>query len=333
MSRKVTISDVAKHSNVSVATVSRALNQPELLREETLRRVRKAMRDTGFQDGALDPSLKESCEANKLFLVVVPNLQNLFYSKLIDGISDSALRQDTKCLIYQTSSSFQSEALFSMVELLHPSGLILLDPALDAEKLTKLDAIVPIVQCAEYLPECNVSYVSVDDYSATKSLIELMISKGRRRIVLLNGPARFKYARQRKAGYLAALEDAGIPADESLMIHLPDISYAAAFAVMAQLLSSSSPPDSCFAVSDVLAAAAVKAVKRAGWSIPTDFSVAGFDNTYLSTLCDPAITTISQPAYQLGYVAGELLAERIANPNAAPGQLLLDTELIIRESL
>ena len=160
-----------------------------------------------------------------------------------------------------------------------------------------------------------------------------MLSKGLRRIALLNGPQRFKYARQRKEGYLSAYKDLGLVPEESLMVTLPDISYAAAFSVMTQLLGCSNPPDSCFAVSDILAAAALKAAKRAGLRVPEDFRIAGFDNTYLSTLCDPAITTVSQPGYQLGFVAGELLMEKIANPEAPPSQILLDTELIIRDSL
>lgn len=334
MEKKATISDVAKLSGVSVATVSRALNHPHLLKETTLQRVYRAVKETGFDN--LAPLLRPEDvlpARNKLFLIVVPHLQNLFYSKVITGISDSALRQNSQAIIYQTSSAFHPDALFSLVEALRPSGLVLLDPVLDAERLTQIDTIVPTVQCCEFLPDCNVSYVSIDDFSATKSLIQLMLSKGLRRIALLNGPQRFKYARQRKEGYLSAYKDLGLVPEESLMVTLPDISYAAAFSVMTQLLGCSNPPDSCFAVSDILAAAALKAAKRAGLRVPEDFRIAGFDNTYLSTLCDPAITTVSQPGYQLGFVAGELLMEKIANPEAPPSQILLDTELIIRDSL
>ncbi|MEA4894554.1 MAG: LacI family DNA-binding transcriptional regulator [Oscillospiraceae bacterium] len=337
MDGKVTITDVAKTANVSIATVSRVLNQPGVVRKSTIDRVHQAMKQVGFS-APLDPAHglldAEPSAGQKLILIVVPNLSNPFYSAIIDGIQDSALRQNVHCILCQANKpSFSTELLFSLIHDTHASGLILLNPLADASALQHLDEILPTVQCAEYLENCNVSYVSIDDCAAGKSLVEMMISRGKRRIALINGPLRFKYARLRREGYLAALRDAGIEQDESLIINLPEISYASAFSVVTQLLNSNNPPDSCFAVSDILAAAALKAAKRSGLRVPEDFGIVGFDNTFVSTICDPSITTVSQPCYQMGFLACELLSEKMMDPLTPPKQLLLETELIIRDSL
>ncbi len=336
MGRKVTISDIAMAAGVSIATVSRVLNQPEVVKKATIQKVYRAMQDSGFEglSNVYQPSIIGTSTPQKLILIIVPNLSNPFYSQIIDGIQDSALRQQFHCIIYQSkNTSFTAESLCSLVADTHAAGLILLDPMTDEVMLKKLNTVIPTVQCAEYVANCNVSYVSIDDSAAGKSLVEFMISRGKRRIALINGPLRFKYARLRREGYLAALKEANIPVDNSLIINLPEINFASAFSVVTQLLNSNNPPDSCFAVSDILAAAAVKAAKWCNLRIPEDFGVVGFDNTYVSTVCDPSITTVNQPCYQMGFLSCELLSEKIADPFAPAKQMLLETELIIRDSL
>lgn len=105
-----------------------------------------------------------------------------------------------------------------------------------------------------------------------------------------------------------------------------------AFASVCQLLTSSAPPDAIFASSDLIAAAAIKAAKLHHIRVPEDLIVVGFDNINISTICDPAITTISQPRFQLGYTSGEIIHEHIVSPTAYKQQVLLNTELIIRDS-
>lgn len=336
MKKRATVSDVAKASGVSVSTVSRALNQPDLVKDATLRRIHKAMGMLGFElpNEAVCSPLPAKFSPMKLILVILPNLANQFYSKIIDGISDSASRQNVRCVVYQSKRELlSSDELYVLLHTLNASGLILLDPVLDAPALERLDQMIPVVQCSEFLSGCKVSYVSIDDFAATKSLIELMLSRGKKRIALINGPSRFKYAKMRRAGYIAAMEKNNMPIDETLLVNLPEISYRPAFSLVTQLLTSDNPPDSCFAVSDIFAAAAIKAAKCANLRIPDDFGIAGFDNTDIATLCDPAITTVSQPCYRMGYISAEILIERMTNPLSSPKQLMLETELIIRKSL
>lgn len=267
-------------------------------------------------------------------MIIVPNLSNPFYSRIIDGIYASALRQNYRCILYQSQrNEFSAKSPLELVYDVKASGVILLDSITDKAILEELDSLVPVVQCAEYTEGCNVSYVSTDDRTAGRECVELMLSRGKERIALVNGPLSFKYARERRLGYLDALEAAGIPVYPNLIINLPELGFESAFSVVTQLLNSSNPPDACFAVSDILAAAAIKAAKRCNLRIPEDFGIVGYDNTYVSYICDPAITTISQPCYQMGFLACEVLYERMIDIQTPPKQMLLETEFIIRDTL
>ena len=143
---------------------------------------------------------------------------------------------------------------------------------------------------------------------------------------------RYKYARQRKAGYIQTLEAAHIPLNKDWIIQLPELDFDMALSSTHQLMSQKEHPTAVFAVSDVLAAAAIRGCRLAGLSVPSDIIVTGFDNVNISQATSPPITTINQPKYQMGYMACELLIEKLNTPGAKPRQVLLNTELIIRES-
>lgn len=192
--------------------------------------------------------------------------------------------------------------------------------------------MIPVVQCCEYNSAADLPYVSVDDIQASINVMEYLISLGKKRIALLNGPDPYKYSGHRLQGYQTALEKHGIPYNSQLVVTLPDIRYDLAVAAVIQLINSETPPDAFFACSDVFAIAAVRAVHLTGYRVPDDFSVVGFDNIDITSTLVPSITTIKQPQLQMGFTSCELLHEKIVTPNIPIKKILLETELIIRES-
>jgi LacI family repressor for deo operon, udp, cdd, tsx, nupC, and nupG len=150
---------------------------------------------------------------------------------------------------------------------------------------------------------------------------------------MINGPVKYKYARKRQEGFSEALMQAGITVTPNHIIQLPEFSFDAAVSVSTQLLTMPERPDAIFAASDVFAVATIKAARRLGLHIPEDLGVVGFDNTDLSIMSEPALTTVKQPQFQLGFLACEILIEQIRNIDIAPRQIMLNAELIIRESL
>ena len=136
-----------------------------------------------------------------------------------------------------------------------------------------------------------------------------------------------------KKGLWRLLKKRNIKFNPDFVVQLPEFSYDAAFSIATQLLSMKERPDAIFAVSDVFAVAAVKAAKRLGLNVPEDIGVVGFDNTNISIISEPSLTTVKQPQFQLGFLACEMLLEKINNQNTPPKQIMLDVEIIVRESI
>lgn len=181
-------------------------------------------------------------------------------------------------------------------------------------------------------PRSRNTPVSINDSSAAVRAVNYLISTGCQKIGLMNCNINFKYAQHREKGYYRALRQAGLTANPDWIVHISTISYQLAYSNALHILSLPDRPDAVFACSDVFALAVVNAAGKLGLKVPDDLSVIGFDNVYLSAMCDPAITTIEQPSFQLGLQACELLLEKIKFPNTPFRQIILDTELIVRES-
>ncbi len=327
---KSTISQVAKTAKVSIATVSRVMNHRDLVKPETVEKVINAMKATGYEMNSFSETRTKS---GGLIIVNIPSMDNPFYSEIIKGVKASTSRHGYHVLFNEdeiTDSTF--ERLSYLIKDRSVTGMITLN-FIPAPLLSKLSSVVPLVQCCEYSEEFeNIPYVAIDNFMAAKTVMDHLLSTGRRKIAFLSGPLRYKYARQRKDAYLKSLEYAGIENNSNWIIHLPTINFDIALSAATQLLRSSNPPDAIFTVSDLCASAVIKAARRLGISVPRDLIVTGFDNVDISITTNPSITTVNLPRFQLGYIASDFLVELIENPSAVTQKMLLSTELIIRES-
>lgn len=325
-----TVIEVASRAGVSIATVSRVLNDPARVRPATAAAVVRVMDELGYPH-----SSAPSAPRSEVVVVVLPNMDNPFYAKILKGMQSSAKSHDLEVMVYPESSvDAHAAKLIHLMHAVNACGLILLSPVLGGELLDTLNAAAPLVQCAEYNEKSHLPYVSVDDFAAAKNAMETLIRRGRRRIALINGPEKYKYARQRYLGYVDALKEAGLPVDPALIAHVTEMGFDSSLAVARQMLLNNERPDAILATSDMFAAAVVKAANSEGVSIPGELSLIGFDNTFISQLSHPSVTAVNMPQFQLGYMACEVLAERIKNPHSAePKQYLLKTELVLRESV
>ncbi len=326
---KTTITEIARAAGISPATVSRALNHPELVNAKTAELIRSTIESLNYtpKSGASDS------RQNKLIMINVAEISNLFYEQIISGIVSSAQFHNYHVIISQDQldSPGEMEYLISQIRTYGIDGLILCAP-LKEEQYRQLSRYVPLVQCCEYNSE-HYPYVGIDDQKSTFMAMEYIHSLGKARTAFINGPLTYTYAVKRQNAFLDFLARSGLPAFPGQITNLPRINYDMAYASIRQMLASSSRPDSIFAASDVFAVAAVKAADYYGIRVPDDLVVVGFDNVLLSTISTPSITTVSQPRFQMGYTAGELLYESIASAKQEPPKhIILDTELIIRDS-
>ena len=334
MSTKVTISQVADLAEVSIATVSRFINNSASVKKQTAQRIMNAIKVLDCPLPSDFYSLKQSQPGRgHMITISLPSISNPFYSDVLKGTQAAAKRHN-----YYTNVNVQhldSSTLSDFMEFMEHSGSkgAIIMNAMNRELFDLLYKRMPFVQCCEFTEnQTLVSYTSIDDIQASKKMTEYLISTGRTKIGFLSGPMRYKYARHRIAGYKAALEEAGISLHPEWIITLPELDFKMAVSSVQQLMTQKEHPDALFTVSDLLAAAAIQASRTAGLVVPDDIFVSGFDNVDISQAVFPAITTINLPKYQLGYMACELLIERLENPNVKVKQILLNAELIIRES-
>lgn len=325
-----TIKDVARQAGVSIATVSRVINDSAAVRLSTAQKVNEAMDALGYPR-----DLPAAGRVNQLVIAVLPNLSNPFYAEIILGLQTSAKSHSLDVLLYPEGNVERHAAqLASLLRMTNACGLILLSPVSQCAVLDELNLLAPLVQCAEYNEDSPLPYVGVDDISAARSATETLLRAGRRRIALINGPEKYKYARHRRQGYEEALRQAGYSVDPLLEANVTEMGFDSSMAVAQQMLLAKERPDAILAASDMYAAAVVKAAVMAGLSIPQDLALISFDNTYISQMHHPSVTSVNLPRFQLGYMAMEVLAERMVSAaSGEPKQFLLKTELVLRESV
>lgn len=334
MSERRTINEVAEAANVSIATVSRVFNNLGNVKESTRERVYSAARELGYKlpgDNASRDMDKDGC---KIILAIVTNIGQPFMTQLIDGITTILDSAGYECVIHQHKTVKNSyEDLKPIADAAGASGLILTIPGITKETLTRLNEDYPLVQCAEITEHSGLPYVSVDDYTAGKTAVSYLIKTGHRRIALINGPTSFKYARCRQEGYLDALKEAGIEPERQLIANFAGGTPESAIAAISEIIHLKNPPDAVFAVSDDIGASVIKTAVQAKLSVPEDLAVIGFGNDFISRVCQPSLTTISQPVAQMGELAAEMLMNRINDVHLSHQQVELKADLVIRESV
>lgn len=329
MSKKVTVEDIAKFAGVSSATVSRVINHRELVKSQTVKAVEDAMNALGVD---FKQSKNDLPYSRSIIVLNVQDIKNTFYQEIMDGANISAKSHGYDLII--TQSSLKKDRITDFIKMLksiNAAGVILLS-WLPLQSLEAISNEFPVVQCSEYNNESNLPYVSINNYESAKLATEYLIASGRNKIAFVNGPLSYQYAVERRRGYMDAMNNSGLTIRPDWCVQLPKVDFDMAYASMRKLLESKILPNAIFAVSDILAAAAVKAVTQSGLQVPEDISVIGFDNTPISVMTSPSITTVSQPAYQLGFCACDMVHDIVSNNYLDSRAIMLNTEFIIRES-
>lgn len=321
MVKKINAYEVAKIAHVSPSTVSRVLNHRAQVSLDTAEKVDSAINKLGF-------GIHKNDGKRNLILVNLPELRNLFYTEIIEGIQAASNASGFRFLIDQTEiNDVTINDFVKYIADLKIFGLVLLNQ-LPIHLLKALSKVTRIVQCCEYNIDSNLPSVSIDDFSAAKLATSQLIATGKIRLSILNGPRSFKYSKERERGFRKALDENNLIFNDDWNVSLPAISYDIAYPIVSQMLNSPNHPNAFFCVSDTLGAAVISTAKKYNLKIPDDIAVIGFDNTILSKIITPSLTTINQPKFQVGYSAIELLK----NNDHKKNHLFLKTELIIRET-
>jgi len=329
--KPASITAVAAHAGVSVATVSRSLNGQQGVRPATKARVDAAVTALGYSLNQMARNLRTS--ESRLLLTLVPDVGNPFYAEVVRGIDSVAREHGYHVLLCDTGADAGRErTYFDLLSARRADGAICLDPDTVQHGLANMAANLCWVACCEFDADMPVPYVGIDNHQAAMDAVNHLIERGHRRIALINSDMRFLYARQRHAGYVDALKRAGLPLRREHVREVKSLDFAAGAAGAQRLLALKHPLTAIFAVSDTLAIGALRAIRAAGLKAGQDVAVVGFDDIALAAEVDPPLTTVAQPMRELGATAARLLLKRLADPSAQVDGTLLPHRLVIRES-
>ncbi|MDE7293489.1 MAG: LacI family DNA-binding transcriptional regulator [Oscillospiraceae bacterium] len=328
----VTIKDVAKAAGVSVATVSRVLNNSAAVSDETAAAVNDTIRELGYSPNFLGRNLRK-CETNNI-LAIIPSTEQSFYSEIIKGMQEEA-NPDYDILICTSYSYLGTE--MRLLEMLYNrtvDAAVLLGTQLDAAALDELSEKYSLALCCERVEGAKVLSVAINDEAAGYDAVCAFLKKGRRRIGLVTTGADGNAALtsvDREKGYRRALAEFGIKVNEEYIFR-GNYDYEQGLAAFDYFYSLPEPPDAVFCVSDLLAAGVIRRAGERGVKVGSELWVCGFDNISLSRMYIPGITTVAQPGYEMGRTVIRRLVENMRLGKHSCENVILEHELIIRQS-
>lgn len=324
-----TIKQVAKEAGVSVATVSRVLNEEDKVSPGTKRHVLEVIERMGYTPNVLGRNLRT--RATRKVLVLLPSMSNQFYASVIRGMETVARKQRYQVLTSSTYSKEETEReLISMLYTRSVDGIVLLASQQSADRLTEIAREKPLVMCCEYTQGAQLSAVTIDNYRAAREAVEYLIKAGHKRIALISNEKVYS-AQQRTQGYMDALKNCGYPIVPEYVVQT-EYTFQAGVSAAKKLMRLKQPPTAVFAISDVLAAGVIKVLISQGKRPGADVDVFGFDNTSLAKMITPSLSTVSQPRRQMGEQAMTLLLQKIENRNSENRLVILPNQLVLRET-
>ncbi|WP_320173393.1 LacI family DNA-binding transcriptional regulator [Maridesulfovibrio sp.] len=326
-----TIRDVARLAQVSTATVSRVINSPDSVREKTREKVLRAMKMCNYKYNALARGFATK-KSNTIGLII-PNINNPVFAESTLGVQEYAEEKQIKVILGNTSYKIsQEESLIKALRESQVDGLIITTTNPKGEIIKTLtDEGFPFVLLFSTVKGGPFSAVGVDNYRGGYVATEHLISLGHRRIGMIAGSFTVTdRSYHRWHGYRQCLKDNGIPYDKDLLVQT-EYSLTGGRDSIKQLLEQEYPPSAVFCSNDYIALGAIKGARESGLSLPEDLSIVGFDDMPTASYMVPALTTVRQPAYEMGRRACELLLQKMENPEK-PEQHMMETKLIVRES-
>ncbi|NRF94514.1 LacI family DNA-binding transcriptional regulator [Paenibacillus frigoriresistens] len=328
---KPTIYDVAQAAGVSIATVSKVINETGRISDKTRKHVFSIMEQLNYQ-----PSMVASALTGKSTYTIgltLPDLANPFFAEIARSIEDRGHEYGFSVFICSTDNDPDKEVKYlSLLTQKRVDGIISATRIQNDQFLKKLiQQNIPIALITGEMPTLAVDTVMVDDYLGGFQAGNHLVELGHKRIAIVVEDMDNMSNRERIRGCKQAMANAGLYLDEQLVI-TGGFTVESGKSAMSNLLLLEERPSAVFACNDLLAIGAIRAAREQGMQLPADLSVVGFDNTILATLIDPPLTTIGQPIQEIGRRAVDLLVQEIKGEKVLKQRVVLLPELVLRNS-
>ncbi len=327
-----TVLDVAKLAGVSPITVSRVINRSGYFSEDTRKRVEAAAAELGYVQNSVARSLRSS-RTNTIALIV-SDITNPFFTSLARGVEDTASDAGYTVFFCNTDESTDEEEKYAQVLLKKQVDGFLLVPAHSSAHSIQMiqKHNIPLVILDRWVANASADMVRCDSEGGSYQLTRLLLSLGHREIAIISGPKDVSTAIDRVTGYRKALDEAGLPIHEAY-VRYGEFTQSSGYLLTQNVLALEPRPTAIFGANNFIAIGVLKALSDAGVRVPEDLSVVAFDDLPEPMVVSPFLTVASQPAYEMGCRATQLLLERFADPGAGDRQqIILPTQVIVRGS-
>ncbi len=330
----VTIKDLARSLNLSVATISRAFNDKYDIRKETRELIIRKAKEMGYKPNPIARKLLQKHSYN--VGVIVPEFINAYFPEVIIGIQHFFCEKGYQVIIMQSNECAETETKnLAFMENNMVDGL-LISLSKETQNLAYLERLAqdrfPVVLFNRVNDQLQVPRVEFNDYKWALFATEHLIEQGYRNLCVLSGPRHLTLMKNRVRGFLRALEKHGLPVHEGWVMEA-GLFIEDGERALDTLIREGRLPEAIFATNDPLAIGAMKRLKQAGYRIPEDVGVAGFSNSIMAELVDPPLTSVVQPTHEIGQTAAQLLLEQMTAVEPLPPRtIVMEGRLIVRQS-
>ncbi|SES35298.1 catabolite control protein A [Salipaludibacillus aurantiacus] len=328
----ITIYDVAREAGVSMATVSRVVNGNPNVKPTTRKKVLEAIERLGYRPNAVARGL--ASKRTTTVGVIIPDISSTFFSELARGIEDIATMYKYNIILCNSDQNKEKEIhLINTLLEKQVDGIVFMGGEITKEhEETFKNSPVPIVLSATIDDQKEFPSVNIDYKQAAYDAVAALTGQGHKKIAMLSGTLEDPINGYMKfAGYKKALQDAGLDLNEDLVI-IGDYTYDSGLEAMESLLKLDERPTAIFASTDEMALGVIHGAQDAGFKVPDDFEIIGFDNTRLATMVRPTLTTVVQPMYDIGAVSMRLLTKYMNEEEVTDKVVLLPHRVEYRQS-
>lgn len=327
----VTIYDVAREANVSMATVSRVVNGNPNVKPSTRKKVLEAIERLGYRPNAVARGL--ASKKTTTVGVIIPDISSIFFAELARGIEDIATMYKYNIILSNSDQNKEKELhLLNTMLAKQVDGILFMGGNITEEHVNEFQkSDVPIVLAATIEENHLIPSVNIDYEQAAFEAVIHLLEKGHTRVAYITGPANDPINTKKLAGYRRALEAYGIAYDEALIVE-GDYSYDSGIEAYEKIAELEEKPTAVFAGTDEMALGIIHGAQDHGVHVPEQLEVIGFDNTRLATMVRPRLTTVVQPMYDIGAVAMRLLTKYMNKERVENHIVVLPHRIEYRES-
>jgi len=333
---EVTIYHIAEKLGLATSTISRALKDHYSIGEKTTQLVKDTAAEMGFRPNVLAASLRS--KKTKTIGVLISRINRPFLSSLISGIEETLQKAGYNTIIIQSNDSYKNEVNMTKVLYSNRVSGVICSLAMETENTSHfqqfINSNIPLVFVDRVPKEMDTCRVMIDNYSAGYKATQHLIDQGCKRIAHYAGSQFRNVYSERKKGYLDALKHNNLIADNDLLVYFKILSYEEGEIVTNRLLDLKNPPDGIFSSNDSTAVAAIKVAKKRNLSVPEDLAIIGFNNDPISQIIEPALSTITHPAFEMGQASAVKILRLLESSltDEVKEITFLNTEVLVRES-